>query len=922
MQFVFVPNAFADDYWDNVSYTSMPMFPPDGYVSMQNPPDFTWPYVGNVKMYRLQVLTDGGDSPPWASVVFYYDGTNNYYNHSAPMETGKTYYWRVRCDFINGTQSPWSKSKSFTIDPDAVEFIVPKIDTLMSKVKTTHPRVLTTDVNEFRKIKDTNETSKAVYDYYVDTARGYLTTYADGLPPEPTFDDATEWWDKELNTYRPDKYEEYVMGSRQYKWKSSAMLSIVQNSAYAYLLTGDDDIGKFAVGALVALAGWDIEGPTSYTFDSQRHREIVYQCSMAYDWLYNKMTETQRATVRNMIKNRIEKVYEVKAYVTDSSGNKIYDSSTGKYKTTVVSTSSMSTLLESLKRYPLDSMGWTAIGYIGIAAYALSGDFKAADSSLVTDPATDWLKTILPLYTAVMPPWSSQDGGWSQGTFYWRTATQTSKEFMDILALGDVINLYDKAYSQNEYLWALYAYPTGSYGSFGEGSNRTLPESEVFVRNAMSKNAYFTDNPIAAWISDSQGGPTKDNIYNYYSAQGMAEVKAPAEYPLSHVFNDVGLAVMTDSLTDTDRIQLSFKSSPYGTYNHSQQDQNAFIIQAYGENLAIKSGFYDYYNSPHSNNMERATYGRNTITVGYDGQTDKQLNAKGEITRFVNQYDFDSVTGSAHMAYSMLDRYDRSIIYVRPDVFIVIDDLKVSGSEAKPFEWWLNAENSISYTNTSALITKGNAALKADVHYPSTTAVYFDKFINPKDGTEYPPTGDYASMEPHKRVAFKTNPATETRMVVTMSVYKDGEEAKECISENKGSYLKLTYEDSNTVTLVNLGDVSTTVNAADEGITFTGAAVTYNDSSILLTNGTYLKKDSEEIISATNRLTAVIGLGQISLSSNLSFNATVDAFNDYIIVDNVSSCSRDSLIPFPVPQPVYWKEDRNKDSFHKSVDRS
>ena len=131
----------------------------------------------------------------------------------------------------------------------------------------------------------------------------------------------------------------------------------------------------------------------------------------------------------------------------------------------------------------------------------------------------------------------------------------------------------------------------------------------------MGRIAAFTKNPVAKWLSEQTGG-LNAAVQNYYISQN-AETGAhiPTDYQLSHAFSDIGWAIMTDSLTDTDRVQLSFKSSPWGSNNHSHADQNSFIIQAYGENLAIKSGYYDSYHTEHDNNITRKTFAHNTITT-------------------------------------------------------------------------------------------------------------------------------------------------------------------------------------------------------------------------------------------------------------------------------------------------------------------
>ena len=174
---------------------------------------------------------------------------------------------------------------------------------------------------------------------------------------------------------------------------------------------------------------------------------------------------------------------------------------------------------------------------------------------------------------------------------------------------------------------------------------------------------------------------------------------------------------MTNNLKDPNRIHMTFKSSQYGSFNHSHADQNSFVIQAFGEGLAVHSGHYDRYGSSHDQNITRQSFAHNTITInGGIGQNVFDINAKGSIGEFVNHVEFDSATGKAAEAYGgRLNRFDRNIIYLRPDVYVVIDDLEAKTGEEAEFEWRMNAMPDVSEADNidgkqnTLLIKKGDA---------------------------------------------------------------------------------------------------------------------------------------------------------------------------------------------------------------------
>ena len=88
---------------------------------------------------------------------------------------------------------------------------------------------------------------------------------------------------------------------------------------------------------------------------------------------------------------------------------------------------------------------------------------------------------------------------------------------------------------------------------------------------------------------------------------------------------------------------LVLRSSPFGSISHGHADQNAFVIEAFGEPLAIASGYYPWYSSPHHSNWTRETKAVNSVTIdGGIGQTKRRQDANGRIVRFLTgeRYDY------------------------------------------------------------------------------------------------------------------------------------------------------------------------------------------------------------------------------------------------------------------------------------------
>lgn len=839
---------------------SMPFRPDDKYVSQQNPPGFSWQYVPAAKSYNLVIAND----KELNDVAYSKSGiTTNYYTFDHTFETGRQYFWAVNYVNSSGVQSEYSAPRRFIIDPDAGEFTMEPIDDILAKIPTGHPRLYANDSNiaEFRNIKNKSKNSLAVYNRYITNADAYIKGYAD-YEKDP------------VNTSANYSLEEPVFTSgvnlQTYRSQAIRASENARTIAFAYLLTGEDKYALQAKKNLLAISEWCMkddgngnlvynpDGHTSYKNQDQVHREIAYVCAMAYDWIADTLTQSEKNKILNMLRERTVYMASTKALIT------------------------------KIPQSPYDSHGWTAFGFIGIIGLATYGDIPEAE---------EWLRVVIPTYGAICPPWSYQDGGWSQGTDYWQYSTNHGQEFTDALAHSGILNLYDMAWIKNEYLWTLYVYPKGSYGSFGDDGNLRKSEDGTYATSSLLNRVYFTQDPTTKWLLDEYAKTYTGTVASYITNNNShIPAKAPEDFPLGHEFEDIGWVTMTDSLEDTDRIQLTFKSSHYGSYNHSHTDQNAFVIQAFGEKLAIQGGYYDAYGTEHDMNFTRKTFTHNTITVDGNGQPNWDFNAKGDILQSVTHRSFDSATGDATKAYKgALDKFTRSIIYVRPDVFVVIDDLDAPGSEKSSFQWWLNSDRQMEYTDSSALISQGEARLKANVMYPSgTSADYYDGFWYYDEAgkkVHWPASGAFANQNEHHRVSFSTPKVEATKMVVTMSVHRAGESEEYISSEltSDGKCLVLTFEDG-TKTYVNLTEERVSV----DSVAFDGDAVTVNEDSIMLTNGSYLEHEGEIIVSSVRNVTIAMGHNEISVSTMddsdnyLENRLTIGNNNKFVSVDSLN----------------------------------
>ncbi|UKS27397.1 DUF4962 domain-containing protein [Paenibacillus sp. HWE-109] len=810
------PIAQAASSWPPavLSGLHMPFGPADSLVTSQNPPDFKWPAVSGADKYDLQVSRSAT-----VSEVVYENQTLtvNFYNFPHVLDDG-TWYWRVRYHTAAGGWSVWSDIRKFRIEEHNVPFVVPPIEELMGRISTQHPRIFTTPdkLAEFRSLSQT--TGKAFYD-------AKLASLTNVVPAPPTFP-------YELSHPRDEEWANATTTLRSY---SDNVVNQMMDAAFVYLVSGSAAAGQNAKDRLLSIASWDPNGATSYEIQTQVHRYIALCSAMAYDWMYDLLTPVERTKIKSMIQVRTQTL------VNDL------------------------VVTHSIANNPYDPHGWTGIGFIGIIATAMLNDIPEAEQ---------WFKDVVPAYINILPPWGGEDGGWGQGTGYWQWSSFFNKQFMDVLLAASGMNLYAKAYSRNEGMYPLYTFPNGSpKGNFGDDSEQVPGSSSVTVYNRL---AQMYGDPHLKWAAQAIGTKPTADLNNYFYGTDTLTPRPPMDLPDAKWFQDVGQVAMHSELYDPARISFYFKSSPYGSFSHSHANQNGFVLNAYGESLAIDSGFYDSYFSDHDAKYAKQTFASNAITMDRkQGQPIDDLNADGRILGFVTSPDFDATSGDASAAYmGKLAKDDRHVIYIRPDAFVVIDQLQSNDPSGNEFEWRLHAEDEldIDADQAGATIMKRDAGLKVRMLAPANLhAATEDKFLD-QYGIEQKPKGSFANEE-QKHAAFIAPRTTATTFVATLNPFKRGTTPPNVVSENHGNYMKLTYEDGSVVyvRLTMSGEI-------DAGtIRFNGAAVATKGDTVLLVNGTKVMKNGITLIESSQPSTIVYGNDGLSVSGLQETEVAVQA---------------------------------------------
>ncbi len=493
---------------------------------------------------------------------------------------------------------------------------------------------------------------------------------------------------------------------------ASQILNDLHSMAFAFLMTGDEQYGRPAKELLLHVASWDPYGTSGRAKNDEVSMRLLYGLSRAYDWLHPLLNEEERALVQGSMRER---------------GNDVY------------LTMRRIGFEETLRNNHLVR----SMGFLGEAALAFMGELPEAEV---------WFDYIVSLFVVKYPPWGGDEGGWSQGVSYWQSYVSWVLEFLDAFKIATGVDLYEKPFFRNTGYFKLYAHPPGSkIGAFGDHSDS--PPNEASAR-VLSHFATVYSDPALQWYAAEISGLGRipvlplNNFIAYVrvpeSAEDMVSPELPPTLPQSRLFSDVGWALMNVDMADWENnVHVKFKSSPYGSFNHSHAEQNSFIIEAYGSPLAISSGYYPWYGSPHHATWTWESRSKNTILVDGEGQGVQSFEAKGSIVEARFGHHFDYVLGDATPSYEgRLDRYWRHVWFVKPNLILVYDELEAEGAHS--YDWLLHSEQAME-------LDEANRRLRV----PAETAHMWVSFVTPAELT-FSET-DQFTVRPEDRDADKPN---------------------------------------------------------------------------------------------------------------------------------------------------------------------
>jgi len=692
--------------------------PYDGQDLSTNPPVFVWLPVEGVERYVLQYSRN--PLFPDAETVTVTVAGFTLYTPSDVFPPGR-WYWRYGYESGSPGGRLFSRAREFTIGDRALQLPFPDVQKVVQGIGLTHPRILLSpaDLQRFGALGRSE--LRVEMEALTRSCEAYID---EPLVPEP-----------EDLPPGPDRARAYA---RTYR-ATRALNAGAAACADAFVISGDERFGLEAKRRLLHIVEWDPDGPTSLESNDDPATEIVRIYPRVYDYVYGLLSETERQRCRRCFAARLPQVYD------------------------------------ALLSIPFEVRPFERPAATLYVCDLLEACVALANEVDIAQCLEYCLKL---LWAPFFPPHGGEDGGWAEGPYYWQWSTLSLARALRLAHYVTGLPLHQRPWLRNTGYFKLYANPPYSRMSpFGDG--QVSPAGGGHTMHALATT--FAD-PYLKWYAD-QLHYTPGGLAAFVAHGRTPDAKPPGNLRQGRCFHDVGLACMHSDLSDAQRnVHVMLRSSPYGSVGHGYADQNSFVLHAFGEPLAIASGYYPFYGSPHHRDWTWQTKAANSIGVGGEGQRVRDWHAVGNIAQFHSDAYCHYARGEAPRAYRRrLARFDRHILYIRPlqsemaPIVVILDDLRTAPevrgkSMPATFQWYLHALDRIDVDHQRRVAHVRHNRAHLDVHFLLPSELSF----HVTDQFSVPPEGDYPDQW---HLTASTPEALETCRFLTVLLPYDEDSA-------------------------------------------------------------------------------------------------------------------------------------------------
>lgn len=329
---------------------------------------------------------------------------------------------------------------------------------------------------------------------------------------------------------------------------------------------------------------------------------------------------------------------------------------------------------------------------LGLSGLALMEDDEAEARKWI-DIATQRMAAMLDL--------AGEDGAGIEGPGYWCGCYRSVQELAEGLRNTGIGDLYSHRFWNCCTEFPLYMSRPDRSGliNFSDTGYSGLGSSRFFYAIANE-----LEHPLAQWFGDRAFEQSSPSIWDLLYYNPSVIPAPPDNLSTCRLFKGAHVASFRSNWRE-DAAFLILKGGS-NSWSHAHLDLNSIFIDAYGERLVVDPGpgqySLDYFTSIEP---EVSTSWHNTIVV--DGADQRQppryrmsfdLEEGGDaycrLSDFISNEHIAMVRGDATTAYGdYLERFHRDVVYLKPDCFVIYDDLRMLEARTRRhFQWLLHSE--------------------------------------------------------------------------------------------------------------------------------------------------------------------------------------------------------------------------------------
>mgnify|MGYP001162244255 FL=1 len=216
--------------------------------------------------------------------------------------------------------------------------------------------------------------------------------------------------------------------------------------------------------------------------------------------------------------------------------------------------------------------------------------------------------------------------------------------------------------------------------SDGSATNWVFPEVLAFFAN-------YSADPVAQFFYNESYADHPSASPTMLLILGDPTEEAEPELPPAKIMPDQALAFLRTGWRRGDTL-LALNNLRTIT-GHGHLDRNSIILEYNGEQLLLDPGMIAY-GDPNSR-LYHSTFCHNTLTFSQRDQSPERKCLDNGITHFLHMSgdrcpgidgSIDWITSDASQAYMEAELFLRHILYLRPGIFVVIDEVKAKQPES------------------------------------------------------------------------------------------------------------------------------------------------------------------------------------------------------------------------------------------------